>query len=367
MRNSVGRELIDDGEPALGAKVAFLAAPGTYPGAPAVETRETHMAWVFLAGDRAFKLKKPVRYPFLDYGTVEARRHVCEEEVRLNRRLAPDVYLGVSRLTEAADGSLAIEGPGRTVDWLVVMRRLDETMMLDRAILAGTVGARDIEAVGDRLAAFYQSLPAEKVPPGARLARYLSELALSRDVLGTRRFDSVSDRGLGVVGQLAEWLDRRPQSLAATGPVVEGHGDLRPEHVCLTDPPVIIDCLEFSRELRIVDPFEEICNLGMECSVLGARWIGPLIVARVVAVLGGPPADEVLAFHTAFRASLRSRQALAHLLDPDPREPEKWMPLAARYLDEAEAACASLRSRAARPASHPRGDAGSPPRRVAPR
>jgi hypothetical protein len=114
MRKQTGDQTLDDVEPRLGAKVAFLSSPTTYRDINVVDTRETHMAWVFLAGERVYKLKKPVRYPFLDYGTLEARRHTCNEEVRLNRRLAPDVYLGVARLTVEGDGSLAINGEVRS-------------------------------------------------------------------------------------------------------------------------------------------------------------------------------------------------------------------------------------------------------------
>ena len=108
MSNRTHRELIDDGEPALRNKVAFLSRPQSYPGAPEVEVKETRMSWVFLAGNRVYKFKKPVRYPYLDYSTRERRREICETEVRLNRRLAPDIYLGVGRLTMKGDGTLAI-------------------------------------------------------------------------------------------------------------------------------------------------------------------------------------------------------------------------------------------------------------------
>ncbi|MFW6368961.1 MAG: hypothetical protein ACOC0J_00060, partial [Myxococcota bacterium] len=119
--------------PSLREKVEFLTSPTAH-GGEKVDVRETHMALVFLAGDRAYKMKKPVRLPFLDYSTLAARGRICAEEVRLNRRLAASVYLGRSRLTEQPDGSLSIDGEGRTVEWLVRMRRLPEEKMLDRAI-----------------------------------------------------------------------------------------------------------------------------------------------------------------------------------------------------------------------------------------
>lgn len=349
-----------DADVPLAAKVAFLSAPAAYADAREVQVRETHMAWVFLAGERVYKLKKPVRYPFLDYSTLAARRHVCSEEVRLNRRLAPDVYLGVSRLTVGLDGALAIEGSGRTVDWLVVMRRLPDALMLDHAIAAGTATPAAIEAVADRLAAFYATLAPAGVDADAHVSRFRRTLADNRAVFASAVPGPVAARGTRICRHLEGLLEADPALIAgrASGHrIVEGHGDLRPEHVCLSDPPVMIDCLEFSRDLRLVDPFDELCFLGMECAVLGAAWVRDAVTERCAARLGDAPPARLLAFYTAFRACLRARQSLAHLLEPEVRTPEKWAPLADSYLDAAEAAAFSPGLRQARPASGPRGGA----------
>ena len=370
MQNHVSPVAIDDDDPPVGVKVAFLASTQAHPGAKTVEVRETNMAWVFLACDRVLKMKKPVRRPFLDYGTLEARRQVCADEVRLNRRLAPDVYLGLARLTCDLDGSLAIDGAGRTVDWLVVMRRLPEARMLDQMILAGTVNQAMILGVADRLATFYRDLPSTDIDPTAYIALMRSELDESARVFSHADFNALSTRGMAVTGLLVDLLDGAPHFVAdriAAGRIVEGHGDLRPEHICLIDPPVIIDCLEFSEDLRMVDPFNELAYLGMECAVLGADWIGPLMIERCATSLGDAPCDDLLAFYTAYRAALRTRQALAHLLDPHPRTPAKWQPLAARYLDQAEAALVRLRPPEDRPASRRRAGVESSRQKAAPR
>jgi aminoglycoside phosphotransferase family enzyme len=361
MPNQKTGQILDGAELPLSAKVAFLSSAAAYCGVDVVDVRETHMAWVFLAGERAYKLKKPVRYPFLDYGSIEARRRICGEEVRLNRRLAPDVYLGVARLTVEGDGSLAINGEGRVADWLVEMRRLPDALMLDHAIMSDTVPRGAVEAVADRLARFYREAPAVYVDPAEHVARFLRELDESREVFAERKFDSLAECGLRILAQLEDILSHAPEVVtdrAAPRRIVEGHGDLRPEHVCLSDPPVIIDCLEFSRDLRLVDPFHELSYLSMECAVLGARWIGPVLIERCATTLGDRPSERLLAFYTAYRASLRARQALAHLLEPAPRTPERWIPLARAYLDEAERAVVKLLLPVARQANHSRGDGG---------
>lgn len=361
MENQVTGQTLEDAGPPLSAKVAFLSSPAAYRGVGPVDTRETHMAWVFLAGDRAYKLKKPVRYPFLDYATLEARHAVCNEEIRLNRRLAPDVYLGLARLTAEADGTLAIDGAGRVVEWLVKMRRLPEERLLDHAIRSNAVPRGAIVAVADRLARFYLDAAAVEVDPAAHVARFLHELSTSREVFAARRFDALARRGSAILTRLENLLRHAPEVVTdrvAAGRIVEGHGDLRPEHVCLSDPPVIIDCLEFSRDLRLVDPFDELCFLSMECAVLGAQWIGPVLTGRCAAALGERPSEHLLALYTAYRATFRARQSLAHLLEPAPRTPEKWVPLAQSYLEQAERAAVRLRPPEARQGNHPRGAGG---------
>ena len=122
------------------------------------EAIETHFAWVFLAGDRAWKLRKPVRRDPMDYSTLEARRRDSEAEVRLNRRLAPHVYLGIRPLTRTADGRFAIGGEGAVVDWLVEMRRLDRHRMLDEMLASGRATAADLDRVSELLAGYPEPL-----------------------------------------------------------------------------------------------------------------------------------------------------------------------------------------------------------------
>jgi len=138
------------------AKLAFLSQPEAYPDAPrTVERIETHMSWVFLTDRHAYKLKKPVRYDSLDFSSLELRRRDCEEEVRLNRRLARDVYLGTLALTLAPGGTLQVGGEGEVLDWLVHMRRLPADRMLDELIRRGEINEASVRPAAERLAEFY--------------------------------------------------------------------------------------------------------------------------------------------------------------------------------------------------------------------
>jgi aminoglycoside phosphotransferase family enzyme len=323
-------------------KVRFLSTCEAYASCPQViVVKETHMSWVFTAGDCVYKLKKPVHFPFLDFRTLAARENNCREEVRLNRRLAPDVYLGVVPLKVDKDGRLALAGAGEVVDWLVEMRRLPDELMLDQAILSHTIEhdtSRRLDAVADLLVGFYKASPPTEITPSAYVGQFAHEHTINEAVLrdpsfeldGAQVSDVVARVRLGIEGG-APLQDRVKQSR-----IVEGHGDLRPEHVCLSDPPVIIDCLEFSRPLRLIDPFDELTFFTLECEVLGAGWVGEHITERCRQGLEDTPARHLLDFYWNYRACLRARIALVHLLEPNPRTPEKWVPLARRYLQLAQ-------------------------------
>ncbi|MDJ0389609.1 hypothetical protein QMO56_15945 [Roseomonas sp. E05] len=258
--------------PGLDEKVAFLRSPRAYPEAPAtVEVRETHMSWIFLTASFAWKLKKPVVHPFLDYRSLARRRHFCGEELRLNRRLAPDVYLALVPLTRATDGTLRLGGTGMAVDWLVQMRRLPAARMLDAALEGHTATAGEVGRAADHLAAFYAAAPPEHVPEAAYLGRFARELALNRRALHEGAHGLPHDAVAAALHTLDACLAGERDLLLAplrAGRVVEGHGDLRPEHVFLGEPPAVIDCIEFDRGFRLLDPFEELAFLALECTLI---------------------------------------------------------------------------------------------------
>jgi aminoglycoside phosphotransferase family enzyme len=324
----------------LEEKVRFLASPGALGGRASARACETHMSWVFLTEDLVFKLKKPVTFSYLDFSTLAAREAACREELRLNQDLAPEVYLRLARLTREGNGSLMLDGQGEILDWLVVMARLPNALMLDARIAAKAVTKRDIEALATTLMRFYTRVaPAAACSPDDYVARFQAQLALDRAVLTDSRLSFDHSRALMVLERLQSCLEALGPALQAraeTGRLVEGHGDLRPEHICLGETIRIIDRLEFNRELRIVDPFDELAFLGLECAMLTAAWIGPFLIEHARKALQAPPPDQLVSLYAALRASLRARLSLAHLYDAAPRKPETWAPRAMRYLGEIE-------------------------------
>lgn len=314
-------------------KVARLRDPGIYPDRPAaVEVIETHFSWVFLTPSRVYKLKKPVRYHGLDFTTLAARRHNCEQEVALNRRLAPAVYLGVAALTRTAAGRVEFDGPGTVLDWLVVMLRLPAQAMLDAAIRTGTVDLAAVDRIAALLAGFYRNAAPAPLDPDAYRDRLAATLAENRAVLGAA--DGLDQPLVAALSaRQEEFLQSRSALLGERAAhLVDAHGDLRPEHVCLGPEPAIIDCLEFDARLRQLDPVDELAYLALECERLGAAAIGQRILAQYQAATDDHCPKELIDFYRAFRACVRAKIAIWHLADCTPGELEHWRQRARDYL-----------------------------------
>lgn len=317
--------------------VAFLRLPESYPERPPhVEVRQTHMSWVFLTDRHVYKLKKPVRTNHLDFSTPEARRRNCLEELRLNRRLAEDVYCGVVPLTQDETGALALDGAGEAVDWLVKMRRLPADQTLEARIARGDVGEAEIRQLARVLARFYREVAAPVTMSGADYRQRIeqdvrqtaAELALPCYPISGALCESAVRGQLAFLRRAAALIEAR----AEAGHLVEGHGDLRPEHVYLLPDPRILDCLEFNRDLRLLDPGDELGYLALECERLGAGWIGVCLLSVYAEETGDRPAPTLVDFYQSYRALLRAKLAIWHLNDAVVRDAEKWPRRADHYL-----------------------------------
>lgn len=335
---------VGDSDPAaiacdLESKVRALSASSTYPESPkAIQSIETHFAWVFLGDEYAYKLKKPVRIVDMDLRLLEARAADCAEEVRLNRRLAPDIYLGLAALTLSADRKLAIDGTGEVVDWLVKMKKLPADAMLDRAIASKSVSAERAQALGEVLAKFYASQPRIQFEPEAYVHRMQARIEEDRrqllDPMLTLNVDSVERLAESQMRALQR-LESQLSDRAARGRILEAHGDLRPEHVCLSDLPCVIDALEFSLELRTLDPVEELAFFHLECEQLGAAWVARTVIDVYRNRCSDVFTPALFSFYRSRRASIRAKLIAWHLLDPLFRALEPWAARANGYVNKA--------------------------------
>ncbi|BAV33079.1 hypothetical protein SCL_0759 [Sulfuricaulis limicola] len=322
------------------ARIAFLRQPQVYPEKPAhIETIETHMSWVFLTPQHAFKLKKPVRYDYLDFSTVAARQMNCAEELRLNQRLAPGVYLDILPLALDSDGGMRLGGQGEIIDWLVMMRRLPAERMLDDLIRKRMLEPMDMHAVAEMLARFYR----ESIPIGIGGEEYRRQyeykVRINQDTLADPAYGLPAEL-VGAVHQAQrQFLMHAPELLehrAMDGRIIEGHGDLRPEHICVESLPVIFDRLEFNRSFRIIDPADELAFLAMECERLGAPQVEPELFGAYRRFTGDYPAPRLVSFYKAQRACLRARLAIWHLRDLERSSWPRWRAVAGEYLRLAE-------------------------------
>lgn len=313
--------------------------PAFYAHAPeSVELRETHTSWVFLADDLAYKMKKPVVFPFLDYGTAERRREMCREEVRLNRRLAPRIYLEVIGIAEREGHySPTAEDDPEAVEYAVKMRRVEEERSIAALVARGDLGPQQVTAVAKRLARFHaeasiadaewnrtevlietleENLTTLKEAGAAILDRHRLEAAeaFTRCFLRARRGE----------------LEMRCRS----GMVRDGHGDLRAEHLVLPedDEPYIYDCIEFNPGLRHIDVAADLAFLVMDLARLGAEDAAIKLVDDYRAAGGDPGDDVLLAFLASYRAWVRAKVACIRAAELDAGAERRWQEVSAREL-----------------------------------
>ncbi len=331
----------------LASKLAALGRPETYPGRPGdIESIQTHFAWVFLAGSHAYKLKKPIRLRGADLRSLRARERNCREELCVNSRLSPRVYLRVAPLVLNGD-RLEIDAAGKIVDWLVVMRRLPRERMLDRCIGLGRVDGDDVEHIVGRLLAFYRSLHPEPLTAEQYLARIRSRLAEATDELGRPEFGLPPAPVAAARAELEAAYTVREEQLARraeAGRIVEAHGDLRAEHVWLGPPVEIIDALEFDRHLRLLDTAEEVAMLVVDVMRLGDPGLATALRDAYRNLAADPVPLPLFSFYAALRAMTRAKVSIWHLDDagqyPDP---EPWQRRSLEFVDLARGFAAGAR------------------------
>ena len=312
----------DDQREALG----FLANPATHGGAP-VRRIDTHSAVVFLAGDRAFKVKRAVRYSYLDFSTLAQRRAACEAELEINRAFAPALYLGVIPITREPNGALRLGGHGERVEWVVEMRRFDETKTLDHLADDNAIDLALADKLARAVAATHNRIPVlEGAPWIAALASYVAanDAAFGAD---PELFNPAQAASLGRDSRLA--LDRlRPLLVArsAEGMVRRGHGDLHLGNVVLVDGnPILFDAVEFSPLIAAGDVLYDLAFLLMDLVERGLSAAANVVLNRYLAEarrMSDLDAVAALPFFMSLRAAIRanvtaSRAAIARKPDQD--------------------------------------------------
>ena len=318
--------------------VEALSDPSFYPH-PVDEVKflQTHISSVFLTGEYVYKLKKPVNFGFLDFSTLELRKLYCRAEVELNRRLAPSIYLKAAPIT--LDGeNLALEGDGEIVDWVVVMRQLDEERLGTQVEARGELSTQHMDALVDVLVPFYAT-----AATGESVDRYgaIKSVKFNTDenfnqtesyvgkLISRERFDHIVEWTNHFFKSHADLLKRR----IAEGRIRESHGDLHLGNIFFESPPIIFDCIEFNERFRCGDVAVDLAFLAMDLDFNGRSDLSQHLIDGYVAASGDSELPELLDFYKCYRAYVRAKIACFTSVDPalDDTAKRKQRNLARRY------------------------------------
>lgn len=332
------------------AAVALLADPATYGAAGPVERIDTHISRLFLVGDRVYKLKRAVRFPYLDFTTLAARHAACDAEVRVNRRTAPDLYLGIAPIVRG-DGGLRLgragEMPGRSeqaIDWVVVMRRFDQATLLDAMATRGALTPALVAELAETIAAFHDKAAPAPEFGGAKGMGYaldgiLTEIARFTPAIFASDATARIDRALrSTLAALAPMLDVRRDA----GFVRQGHGDLHLRNICLADGrPTPFDGIEFNDAIANVDVLYDLAFLLMDLEHRGLRPLANLALNHYLPRRGDYTGLATLPFFLACRAAVRAHVAATQAVGsggvianrPLASEARDYLVLAARFLE----------------------------------
>lgn len=288
--------------------IAFLSRPEAYGGAGPVERIETPTSLLFLSGQYALKLKRAVTFAFLDYARVDQRHAACEAELRLNRRTAPDLYLGVEPVCRSADGALHLGGSGEPIDWVVRMRRFDQAGLFDRLAAHDALTPPLLRDLADRIAAFHEKAEPAPGHGGASAVRGVIDLIRTsmaglEAVLGEGAGDRWHRRAVATQQRVASLLDAR----RTDGRVRRCHGDLHLRNICLIGgEPVLFDCIEFSDDLACIDTLYDLAFLLMDLWQRGLRLQANVVFNRYVDISGDDGGLAALPLFMAMRAGVRA-------------------------------------------------------------
>src|SRR5262245_40716842 len=316
---------------------ALLADPATH-GGHAVTRIDTHAASVFLAGERALKVKRAVRFPFLDYSTLEKRKAACQTELAINRRTAPSIYRRVVAITREADGSLVLDGDGEPVEWALEMRRFDERLTLDHLAAAGKIDAALADALGRTVAASHaDAAPADAAKWIAALESYIGEhvaaFAEHPDLFAPEENRAFADAGRAAFARIRPLLEERGRM----GFIRRIHGDLHLGNIVLLDGrPVLFDAIEFSAVIASGDVLYDLAFLLMDLVERNLARAANIVFNRYLVESKHDENLDALAalpFFLSMRAAIRAKVTAARLAHAKPDERAQIERIARTYFD----------------------------------
>ena len=292
-----------------------LLSPSAYPH-PVDKVRQiqTHISWVFLAGDYVYKIKKPVDFGFLDFTTLEKRRFYCNEELRLNKRLCPEIYLDVIAINEI-DGKITINGDAEPIEWALVMKRMPDEGLMPKIIEQESLGTGHMDKISSKLVPFYMS--AEGGPVVKEYGKidtikenteenFTQTQAFINKLIDKSVYESICDYTRTFIKKNREFLESR----ILDGWIKEGHGDLYSANICFdfpNDNVHIFDCIEFNERFRCGDIAADVAFLAMDLDFHGLPQLSQRFINNFSREIKDPGLIKLVDFYKCYRAYVRGK------------------------------------------------------------
>jgi aminoglycoside phosphotransferase family enzyme len=293
--------------------IQAMLDPAFYPHHPKkVELIQTHISYIFLTGEVVYKVKKPVNFGFLDFTTLEKRRHFCEEEIRLNKRFSPEVYIKAIPISHVGN-AFRVGDDSRVVEYAVTMRRINEDHMLYRLLEAGKVKSEDMERIGRHLAKVYAAIPSDEKAKAFGSLDVIS-INIVENFEQTRKyisgpvsseaFETIESWSLSFMKKKRAFFEQR----VAQGYIKDCHGDLHLQHICLEGEKIyIFDCIEFNERFRFGDVASDVAFLAMDLDFNGYPDLARIFVLAYTEASGDTTLAKVLPFYKVYRAYVRAK------------------------------------------------------------
>ena len=321
----------------------YLLKKENYPHQPEeIRLVQTHISYVLIADEFVYKWKKEVDFGFLNFSTFDKRKFYCEQELALNRRLCPDIYLGLVTITRSGD-SFELDGDGEVVEYGVKMARMDEERMMAGVIGRGELTEAHLDSIIAQLVPFYESAAGDDSIKEFGRAKAVAvnvlenfeqtEGFIGQGGLSRERFDRISDYAREFLKESSRFDQRVDE-----GRIRDCHGDMYSANICLDDPVHIFDCIEFNERFRYSDVAADIAFLAMDLDYHGLKDFSDYFVDQFVKRSGDDGIREMLNFYKCYRAYVRGKIGLFTAADPevDKDTAENCKRQAARYFELAE-------------------------------
>lgn len=303
------------------------------------ELIETHISWILLGSDEVYKIKKPLKFSFLDFSTLEKRKNLCEEEVRLNKRLSPEVYIEVVPIVSTNDG-MAIEQSGDIVEYAVKMKRLPQEKRMDILLINNNLEKEKIVEIATIIADFHSKVETINDPgygSSMTVKNQIDDLGNFREVIEKscefgKKVDLILERSGKFINENADIFDKRQKH----GRIKDCHGDLHSANIfVLEDRTVIFDCIEFSKDFRYIDVASEIAFMAMDLDAFGRYELSEIFVDEYISKTKDTELRTLLNLYKCYRANVRAKIAAIeysqHPNNEAKKRIEKYVDLAERY------------------------------------